>query len=116
MIVVVTYIRLRSPWQFFSLSNHGRKIMGQLRGLPGHLRMKNTGWWRDHYTLSAWEDAGAMKAFARSGEHLAAMKASARLSERIATYTYEAAALPSWAEAKALVMQKGKWLEFPAGK
>jgi heme-degrading monooxygenase HmoA len=116
MIIVVTYIALRSPWQFFTLTNHGRKIMGQLRGLKGHIGMKNTGWWRDHYTLSAWEDAESMKAFARSGHHLAAMKQSAALSTRISTYSYEADKMPTWAEAKALVMQKGKWLEFPAAQ
>lgn len=114
MIIVVTYIKLRSPWQFFALTNHGRLIMGQLKGLKGHIRMKNTGWWRDHYTLSAWEDAESMKAFARSGHHLAAMKQSAALSTHIATYTYAADTMPTWAEARVLVKEKGKWLEFPA--
>jgi hypothetical protein len=116
MIIVVTYIALRSPWQFFRLSNHGRKVTGQLRKQPHCLRIKNTGWWRDHYTLTAWDDAEAVQQFARSGAHLAAMQESARLSERIATYRFTADRLPSWQEAKALVKEKGKWLDFTASK
>jgi hypothetical protein len=116
MIVVITYIELRSPWQFFSLSNHGRKVLGQLRGEKHCIKIKNTGWWRDHYTLTAWDDALAIHAFARSGPHLAAMKQSSQLSQRLATYTYETAQIPSWSEAKALVKEKGKWMNFPAAK
>lgn len=112
MIIVVTSIELHSPWQFFTLSNHGRKIQGQAKRSPGFVKMKNTGWWRLHYTLSAWESEAAMKQFARNGAHLDAMKQSAKLSHEIRTHVFEATALPDWTEAKKLLAEKGKSIKF----
>lgn len=112
MVIVVTSIQLRSAWQFFSLSNHGRKIQGQAKGSPGFIRMKNTGWGRLHHTLSAWESAEAMHKFARTGQHLASMRESAKLATEIRTYSYEADDLPGWKEAKQLLLERGKVLHF----
>lgn len=112
MIVTITSIRLRSVWQFFTLSNHGRKIQGQAKRSPGFLRMKNTGWGKLHYTVSAWESEPSLKQFARAGAHLEAMKQSGRLSTEIRTYTYETDALPSWKEVKQLLAKEGKVMRF----
>jgi len=114
MYVTLTSILLRSPWQFFTLTNHGRKIFQQAHAAAGFLKMKNTGWWRLHLTLSAWESAAALKDFARSGAHLDAMQQSAKLSREIRTYTYETETLPTWAEARLLLAEQGKVLNFPA--
>ncbi len=114
MYVTLTSILLRSPWQFFTLSNHGRKIFGQTQKAKGFVKMKNSGWWKLHFTMSAWDSAEAIKDFARSGAHLEAMKQSAKLSTQIRIYTYETENLPSWDEAKLLLEEKGKVLNFPA--
>ena len=112
MFVTVTFIELHSPWQFFALSNHGRKIQAQAKRSEGFVRMKNTGWWRHHYTLSIWKSEAEMKQFARSGAHLEAMKQSAKLATVLSTYTYQANELPSWTDAKRLLHEKGKQVKF----
>jgi hypothetical protein len=53
-----------------------------------------------------------MKEFARSGAHLEAMKKSALLAEEIRTYTYETDLLPTWQDAKVLLLNKGKVLRY----
>lgn len=113
MRVVLTSIQLRSVWQFFRLSNHGRKIQGQAKKSPGFVKMKNTGWGRLHYTMSIWQSEAEMKAFAKTGAHLDAMKQSAKIAVEIRTYTYEADRLPEWQLAKELLRDKGKAIKFP---
>lgn len=112
MRITLTSIQLRSVWQFFELSNHGRKIQGQAKKTPGFVKMKNSGCGRLHFTLSVWESEAAMRAFVRSGAHLEAMQRSAALSHEIRTYTYEADAIPGWKEAKRLLLENGKVLRF----
>jgi heme-degrading monooxygenase HmoA len=103
MHVTVTYIRLRSPWQFFLLSYYAMKITLQLRTQPGFVKMKNTGFGRDHYTMSLWKTREDIKAFAKSGAHLVAMGKTHELSTDLKTLTYEADVLPAWPDAKARV-------------
>ncbi len=75
--------------------------------------MQNTGFGYMHYTLSAWENEEAMRAFAYKGDlHLAAMKESRKLSTEIKTYTYQDDTVPDWKTAKRLVAEKGKVLVF----
>ncbi|HRF75834.1 MAG TPA: hypothetical protein PLJ00_02600 [Chitinophagales bacterium] len=112
MIITVTYIHLRKPWFFFRLSYFGYKIMRQAQNSSGFIRMSNSGFWRDHYTLSAWENEAAMKNFARSGEHLKAMKQSQSISDKLATYSYVAEKFPDWNTAKQLIHKNGKVLTF----
>jgi heme-degrading monooxygenase HmoA len=112
MRITVTSIQLRSPWQFFQLSNHGRKIQAQAKKSPGFVKMKNTGWGKLHYTLSVWDSEAEMKDFVRTGAHMEAMKQSAALSHEIRTYTYESESLPDWKEAKRLLLQNGKTMKF----
>jgi heme-degrading monooxygenase HmoA len=112
MRITITSIQLRSPWQFFTLANHGRKIQAQAKKTPGFVKMKNTGWGRNHYTLSIWETDAAMKQFARSGAHLEAMKQSAKLAHELRTFTFEAEAIPNWKEVKRMLAEKGKVMQF----
>lgn len=86
--------------------------MRQAQHSPGFIRMTNSGFWNDHYTLSAWENEEAMKNFARSGEHLKAMKQSKSIADKLATYTYVTETFPDWNTAKQLIHKNGKVLTF----
>lgn len=86
--------------------------MRQAQQSPGFIRMTNSGFWNDHYTLSAWENEEAMKNFARSGEHLNAMKQSKSIADKLATYTYVTEIFPDWNTAKQLIHKNGKVLTF----
>lgn len=112
MIVTVTSLKLRKLWKFFRLSFHGMRVMKQSNNQRGFIKMKNTGFGYMHYTLSAWETEEDVKNFAKSGAHLEAMKESAAIATQIKTYTYETDKMPNWKEAKELLMQKGKVLNF----
>jgi hypothetical protein len=111
MIAVITYIHLRNPFKFFSLANHARKILGQLRKTP-HVSYKATGLWTKHYTMTLWNNMEDMRAFAISGAHQESMKASAALSQEIRTLTIEVSELPDWKTAKARVLEEGRVLKF----
>lgn len=112
MLLSITSILLRSPLGFFELSNHGRKIYGQLDKTQGCIVKKNTGFWKLHYTMTAWQSAADMKAFAQSGAHAEAMKVSAKLATEIRILTIEMDEIPDWATAKALVAAQGSVMKF----
>lgn len=113
MIITITSIRLRSLWHFFKLSQWGYKLYQQSRNKNGNLAMKNTGFGYMHYTLSAWENEEAMKAFAyRGGVHAEAMKDSRKLATEIRTYTYQGDQVPDWKSAKKLLKEHGRKISF----
>lgn len=112
MIVTLTSIRLKSVWYFLKLSWFGLKISQQAKRQAGFIHLKNTGFGYWHFTYSAWQNENAMKEFTRSGAHLEAMKKSALLAEEIRTYTYETDLLPTWQDAKVLLLNKGKVLRY----
>lgn len=112
MIITVTSIKLRSVWYFFRLSMFGYKIQKQAKSENGFIKMKNTGFGYDHFTLSAWQSEADLKRFARSGEHSAALKHTRELATEVKTYTYTSDTLPGWKEAKLLLKDKAKVLRF----
>ena len=59
-------------------------------------------------TISAWESRELMLNYLRSGAHLKAMKAFHQIATG-PTYGYESDQIPSWEEAYALLMEKGKF-------
>ncbi len=111
MLVTITQIVLKNPFKFFSLSYYALQIMKQLKTSKS-TGFKNTGLWTTHYTMSSWNNAADMQAFARSGAHLEAMKKSAVLARELRTLTYEAEVMPDWKEAKQKVISEGKLLKF----
>jgi heme-degrading monooxygenase HmoA len=112
MVITVTSIKLRSPWKFFRLSMFGYKVQKQIKGEKGFIKLKNTGFGKDHYTLSAWQSVEDLKRFSKSGAHAVAMKSSKELSTEIRIYTYTADSIPDWKEAKSLLLEHGKVLNF----
>lgn len=112
MVITVTSIKLRSVWYFFRLSLFGYKIQKQAKSENGFIKMKNTGFGYDHFTLSAWQSEADLKRFARSGEHSTAMKHTRELATEVRTYTYSSDSLPDWSNAKKLLKEKAKVLKF----
>lgn len=106
MFVTITSITLKSPFHFFALSASALNILRQLK-TTNCVAFKKRGFWTTHYTMTLWQNQEDMKAFARSGAHLAAMKTSNTIAKEIKTTTIEAEALPTWAEAKKL-LETGK--------
>jgi hypothetical protein len=111
MIAVITFIHLKSPFKFFSLSYNAMHIVLQLRK-TNYLKYKSTGFWTKHYTLSLWDNVQDMKNFARSGAHLEAMKKSAKIAKEIRTAVVHVEAVPTWQEAKAKVQAEGRIVNF----
>lgn len=112
MFITITSIKLRSVWNFFKLSLNGLRVQRQAKGEKGFIKMKNTGFGYLHYTLSAWESEEDIKRFSHQGAHKEAMKQSKDLSTEIRIYTYPAAEMPGWDEAKKLLAEKGRILQY----
>jgi heme-degrading monooxygenase HmoA len=99
MKLSITYIELKSPLKFFSLSWMAMHIMLQLRK-TNCKGFKKTGIWTSHYTMSLWETEADMNAFFRSGAHLDAMRNSAKIASFIKVLTIDADNFITWADAK----------------
>lgn len=112
MYVTVTSLQLKGPFLFFKLSYLAMKIVGQLKSNPACLKYRSRGFWTNHYTMSLWKDEPSLKQFARQGAHLEAMKSSGVIAAEIRTFTYPASELPTWKEARAQLIEKGKVLHF----
>lgn len=112
MTITITSLRLRNLWDFFKLSWISLGILLQAKKSPGFISMKNTGFGYLHFTMSAWESSDDMKKFAHSGTHLSAMGKSRLLSTEIRIYSYAGDTLPSWNEAKVLLNEKAKVINY----
>jgi hypothetical protein len=112
MFATVTSLKLKSVWGFFKLSWHGLQISNQAKQEKGFVAIKNTGFGYWHYTLTLWQTEEDLKRFAKTGAHLNAMKISSALASEIRTFTYSSDTLPTWAEAKARLLEKGKTAVF----
>ncbi|MBY0383735.1 hypothetical protein K2X05_01135 [bacterium] len=62
--------------------------------------------------MSSWDSQVAMIAFAKSGSHLKAMKQSKSIATEIRIYSFEGDKLPSWEEAKLLILKNAKIHKF----
>ena len=99
MIVVVTYIKLKSPFKFFKLSAQALKITKQLKKSPC-IAYKNMGFYTKHYTQSLWQSEEDIAQFYRSGQHAESMKTAAKLAKEIKTIRIESEVLLDWDAAK----------------
>jgi hypothetical protein len=111
MIVSVTSIKLKSVWLYFRLTYLAMFIVKQTKSQKGFFKMKNRGFGKLHFTLSAWKSSEDMKNFVHSGAHSDAMKRSRELADELRFYSFETEQMPSWAEAKKLLMTKGRILK-----
>ncbi len=112
MFVTVTSIKLKSVWLYFKLTYNAMHIVKQCKAETGFIKMKNTGFGYNHFTLSLWKTEEDLKRFAKSGAHLEAMKLSRSIATEIRTYTYKADEMPAWGEAKTLLAEKGKVIKY----
>jgi hypothetical protein len=112
MYITLTSIRLKSVWKFFPLSYNGMQIVKQCQKEKGFAGIKNTGFGKDHYTMSKWETEEDRSRFYRTGAHAEAMKKSAALATELVVYSFEADEFPNWKTAKRLLKEKGKVMRF----
>lgn len=102
MLVVISSIKLKSIFHFFSLSHYALFVTLQLKK-TNCVRFKKQGFWNNHYTITMWNNKADMKAFSACGAHLNAMKNSAKIAKEIRTICITANEVPNWEEAKRLL-------------
>jgi hypothetical protein len=111
MLVSITFIELKTPFHFFSLSYNAMKIVKQLQQVETKcIARENTGFWTKHYTMTLWNSKEEMEKFMRSGAHLKAMKLTNKLAKKISFFNYQDSVLPDWPTAKELIHSKGRSL------
>ena len=111
MKVTITSLELKSPWKFFSLSYQAMKILQQLQK-TNCVKKKTTGFWTTHYTMTLWRSEEELKAFSKSGRHLEAMKTGNQIAKEIRILTIDATELPDWNQAKIMLKEKGRVLNY----
>lgn len=82
-------------------------ILKQLKADKNCKAYKQTGIWKDHYTMSLWENEEDMMAFVRSNAHLEAMKISSSIAATLKFKRLNQDIMPNWKEAK-LLLHEGK--------
>lgn len=102
MKLSITYIELKRPQYFFSLSIQAMKIVKQLKSTSCK-KYKNIGFWTKHYTMTLWEDEQSMKEFVQSGAHLESMKKSSKIAKEIKVLTIDSTDFISWKEARKIL-------------
>ena len=102
MKLSITYIELKGPFYFFSLSTKSYKILKQLKSTSCK-SYKSIGFWTRHYTMTLWDDEKEMREFVKSKAHVEAMKTSAEIAKEIKVLTIDSEMLISWKEAKKLL-------------
>lgn len=112
MYITITSIELKHLFKFFGLAKYALDILKQIKNEQGFKAFRKTGIGKTHYTLTAWETEADLKRFARSGAHLNAMKVSALLAKSISTYTFQSDTIPNWKDAKVMLKEKGKHMNF----
>ncbi len=104
MKLTITSIELKSPFHFFALSHSALGITRQLKS-ANCVEFRKKGFWTTHYTMTLWKSEEDLKSFAGSGAHLQAMRDSGKIAREIKTLTTDAAEMPAWPEAMALLQQ-----------
>lgn len=112
MVITLTSIRLKRLWHFFKLTYLAMHVVRQMRGQAGFIKMKNTGFGYWHYTLSVWESEAQARSFACAGAHLRAMKAGPSIAHEVRIYTFQSDRIPDWKEAKQLLLERGKVINY----
>jgi heme-degrading monooxygenase HmoA len=112
MVISVTSIRLKRLWYYFALTWNAMLIVRQARAQKGFVRLKNTGFGYEHYTLSVWEDEASLREFARSGAHRDAMKKSSTLATEIRTYSFHSDVIPDWKEVRSLLKETSNVITY----
>lgn len=107
MQIVITHLELKTIGKFFPFSKAAMHIWKDLQKSPALVKKKR-GFWRKHYTLSAWNTVEDYRNFGRSENHLQAMKDSGKYAKQIIIYKMEAAEIPDWKTAIQLLHEKGK--------
>lgn len=110
MKATITSIELKGPFKFFALSVQAMSIVKQLKA-TNYKDFKKKGFWTTHYTMTPWSNETELKAFAKSGAHLAAMKTSGKIAKEIRTITIDADSLPQWKEA-VNILKNGKVYKY----
>ncbi len=111
MKLTITSLELKNPFLFFSFANVARKNVSQLKS-SAVVKFKSQGFWTTHYTMTLWNNMEDMQQYARTGHHKDSMKKSGKYAKTIRTLTIDRDEIPSWKEAKSLLLEKGKALHF----
>lgn len=101
MIVVVTGLKLKSPFHWPRFAWHAFRSFRQAQQADGCLSAATHRIDGVHHTITAWQDGKVMKSFARSGAHRAAENAFSRIATgRVAVF--QADEIPNREEALAI--------------
>ena len=100
MFISITRLRLRHWWYlppFFLGSN---RSIAQARNAPGFRKgMTLSDRRRTFWTMTGWDNEGAMRAYRGNGEHKIVMAKLPGWCDEAAVAHYQADELPSWTEA-----------------
>lgn len=95
-LVSVTSMRLKDASQHAEFMNQVRKVMRQLKGVPGVVarpRIYLDG--GTYYTITVWQDSDSMQRFRDEGDHGEAMALAPFLAEKVLSANWTADAIPS---------------------
>ncbi len=82
MLLTITSIKLKLPFQLFSLMSTSMKVLHLLNEFNCK-DVKTSGIWTSHYTMTLWESEEEKKNFAKNSHYLYAMKLSPEIAKKL---------------------------------
>lgn len=110
-LISLTRLRLASPWFLPAFGWHTARIIVQARRAPGFLGMRLLVDRRlTFWTITAWDEPAAMKAFRSNGAHRRAMPHLARWCDEAAVTRWQGTpgTMGDWTAAHARLMERGE--------
>lgn len=115
-LISVTRLRLRSPRYLPAFLWHALSSHTQAKRAPGNLQTKTRRQAKNvFWTLTAWQNEAAMRAYMTSGSHRQAMPKLAQWCDEASVVHWEqdSNTLPSWQEAEQRMLQQGRLTKLP---
>ncbi len=110
MYLSITLIRLKHPKHIYTLVSEANEMLKRMSDYNCK-GVKTRGFWKNHYTMTLWENEDDIKRFNKSELHQNSIKGAKKIASEIRIVRIESKHLIKWKEAKQL-LEKGKVYKY----
>jgi hypothetical protein len=110
MYLSITLIRLKSPKHIYELVTQANSMMKVLQD-HNCKGVKTRGIWKNHYTMTLWDNEKDLFSFSKSETHKKSVKNAGKISREIKIIRLERDSFPKWKEAK-ILLEKAKIYKY----
>ncbi|MEQ8358015.1 MAG: DUF3291 domain-containing protein [Cytophagales bacterium] len=110
MYLSITLITLKHPKHIYTLVTQANEMLKRL-GEYNCKGVKTRGFWKNHYTMTLWENEEDIRRFNKSELHQKSIRGASKIANEVRIKRIESDRLIKWKEAK-LMLEKGKVYKY----